>query len=50
MAKGKYKIPRAKLRAIDKKIKEKKEIIPDWLKQLKKEKDQNDNATHSNNY
>ena len=41
MAKGKYTIPRRFLKAIDKKIKDTKEIIPDWLKELKKQREEN---------
>lgn len=48
MAKGKYTISRRFIKAMDKKIKDAKEIIPDWLKELKKERKEYTNNDANN--
>lgn len=50
MAKGKNKIPKRYIKAIDKKIKDTKDLIPDWLKELKKERKENPNDPSETNY
>lgn len=45
MAKGKYTISKRFIKAIDKKIKDTKDIIPDWLNKLKKQRKETLNDT-----
>jgi len=47
MAKGKHTIPKRFIKSIDKKIKDTKDIIPDWLKELKKERKDPNNDTNN---